>query len=101
MAVGLPQCGHSNQLMFSTIPRTGTPTRWNILTPRRASPVDISCGVVTITAPWIIVARARRHINDEVIELSPSHVAQELRDDLHHDRTAPNRRLILVDQESQ
>ena len=34
----LPQCGHSNQLMFSTMPSTGTPTRWNIFAPRSASP---------------------------------------------------------------
>ena len=37
--------------MFSTMPSTGTFTRWNICKPLRASISDISCGVVTITAP--------------------------------------------------
>ncbi len=37
--------------MFSTIPNTGTLTRSNIFAPLSASPVAISCGVVTITAP--------------------------------------------------
>jgi len=40
--------------MFSTMPSTGTPTRWNIFTPRSASPTLTSCenadrGVHTVT----------------------------------------------------
>ena len=37
--------------MFSTIPSTGTATRWNIFAPRKASPDATSYGVVTIRAP--------------------------------------------------
>ncbi len=37
--------------MFSTSPSTGTCTRSNIRTPRRASISAMSCGVETITAP--------------------------------------------------
>ena len=38
-------------LMFSTIPRTGTSTFWNIFSPLRASSSAMSWGVVTMTAP--------------------------------------------------
>ena len=95
IGVGSPQCGHSNQLMFSTMPSTGTPTRWNIFAPRSASPTATSCGVVTMIAPCTVrrlherelrVAGARRHVDEEVVELTPRDVAQELRDDLHDDR---------------
>ena len=37
--------------MFSTMPSTGTPTRWNMRAPRSASPVATGCGVVTMIAP--------------------------------------------------
>ena len=73
--------------MFSTTPITGTPTRSNILAPRSASPTAISCGVVTMIAPGHLrrlhqrelrVAGAGRQVDDEVVELAPVHVAQEL-----------------------
>ncbi|MNO09146.1 hypothetical protein D3C81_2321400 [compost metagenome] len=37
--------------MFSTSPRIGTLTFWNMLMPFFASSSAMSCGVVTITAP--------------------------------------------------
>ena len=37
--------------MFSTTPSTGTLTRLNMATPRRASSSARSCGVETMTAP--------------------------------------------------
>ena len=46
------------------------------------------------------VAGARRHVHEEVVKLSPRHVLQELREDLHHDRAAPDGRLFLLDQEA-
>ena len=96
--------------MFSTMPSTGTVTRSNIFTPRSASPTATSCGVVTMIAPVHLrrlherelrVAGSRRHVDDEVVELAPRDVAQELRDDLHHDRPAPDRRLVALDQEAE
>ena len=45
-----PDSASTKALMFSTMPSTGTPTRSNILAPRRASPTATSCGVVTISA---------------------------------------------------
>ena len=53
MCVWWRQFGHSNTLMFSTSPRTGTFTCLNISTPRRASSRARSWGVETITAPQI------------------------------------------------
>ena len=46
-----PQLSHTCTAMFSTTPRIGTPTFWNMLMPLRASIRAMSCGVVTITAP--------------------------------------------------
>ncbi|CFU08527.1 Uncharacterised protein [Bordetella pertussis] len=37
--------------MFSTTPRMGTCTFWNMRRPLRASSSAMSCGVVTMTAP--------------------------------------------------
>ena len=63
------------------------PTRSNISAPRSASPTAISCGVVTMTAPGDLgglhqgelrVAGAGRKIDDEVVELAPVHILQEL-----------------------
>ena len=72
--------------MFSTMPSTGTFTRSNIFAPRSASPTETSCGVVTMIGAVHVrrlnerelrVAGARRHVDDEVVELSPRDVARE------------------------
>ncbi len=42
------------------------------------------------------VAGAGREIHQEVVELAPLHVAQELSDDLHDDRPAPDRRRVAL-----
>jgi len=47
------------------------------------------------------VAGARGHVDEEDIELPPRDVAEELRDDLHHDRPAPDRRLVALDEETE
>jgi len=46
------------------------------------------------------VAGPGRHVDDEVVERPPRHVTEELSDDLHDDRTTPDRRLIAIDEES-
>ncbi len=45
------------------------------------------------------VTRAWRHVDDQVIELTPHHVGQELANDFHHDWPAPDRGLVPVDQQ--
>ena len=42
-----------------------------------------------------------RQVDDEEVQLTPRDVAQKLIDDFHHDRTAPNRRLIALDQKAE
>src|ERR1043166_3922294 len=74
--------------MFSTTPSTLTPTRSNILAPRKLSPTAISCGVVTMIAPWSRTIWVRD-------------IAQELADDLHDDRASPDRRRIPLHDEPQ
>ena len=46
------------------------------------------------------VAGARRHVDDEHVELAPGHVAQHLRQRRDHHRPAPDDRRALVDQEA-
>jgi len=76
--------------MFSTIPSTGTLTLPEHVTALRASSSETSDGVVTTIAPvigavWISescnVPGARRKVDDEIVQFSPVHPAQELLDD--------------------
>ena len=69
----------------------------------------MSCGVVTITAPLTgtrcdsvscDVAGAGRHVDDQVVELAPVRVAEQLHQRLRHHRPAPHHRLLLVDQKA-
>ena len=85
--------------MFSTMPSTGTRTCRNISSPLRASIRLTSCGVVTITAPdngrglrqrQLGVAGAGRQIDDQIIELAPVDVGQELLRGTVHHRPAPD-----------
>ena len=46
-----PHFGQMKTDMFSTIPRIGTFTFWNMRRPFFASMSAMSCGVVTTTAP--------------------------------------------------
>ncbi len=95
--------------MFSTMPSTGTPTLRNICSPLRASSSAISCGVVTMTAPetgtrWrqreLDVARARRHVDDQVVERAPARVGEHLGERLRDHRAAPGHGLVGIDQEA-
>ena len=96
-------------LMFSTMPTIGTPTFSNILRPLRASSSAMSCGVVTITAPvtgtfcderQLDVAGAGRHVDDQVVEVAPVGVLQQLLERLRDHRAAPDHRRVGVDQEA-
>src|SRR5688500_15939187 len=46
------------------------------------------------------VAGSRRHVYDQEVELSPVHVTEELGDDLHDDRSAPDRGLVALYEEA-
>src|SRR6266705_1943084 len=50
--------GHSNPLMFSTIPMIGTSLSLQNVTDLRESSKATSCGVVTITAPLTLPSRS-------------------------------------------
>ena len=85
--------------MFSTMPSIGMFTLRNMAIAFTASSSATSCGVQTTTAPVSgkqlrerqrDVARARRHVDDQVVELAPGGVAQELRDRSVQHRPAPH-----------
>jgi hypothetical protein len=46
------------------------------------------------------VARARRQIDEQIIELAPLHRLKELLDGLRDHRPAPDDRLIAIEQEA-
>ena len=90
-------------------PRTGALSFSYIFTARRVSASDTRCGVVTTTAPGHghrlaqaerHVAGARRHVDDQVVQLGPAHVAEELRDDAVQHRPAPDHRRLVVGEEA-
>ncbi len=95
--------------MFSTTPRIGTCTFRNISMPRFASSNATSCGVVTMIAPvtgtglreaQLNIAGAGRHVDDEVVELAPQRVVQNLVEGADDHRTAPDHGLVFVDEEA-
>ena len=46
------------------------------------------------------VAGARRHVDQQVVELAPLHVAEELLDRLREHQAAPHQRRVLADEEA-
>ena len=69
----------------------------------------MSWGVVTITAPLtghalrerqLDVAGARRHVDDQIVELAPARLAEELGERLGDHRSAPRHGLLGVDHEA-
>ena len=50
--------------------------------------------------PHLHVASARGHVDQQVVELSPLHVAQELLDGLGEHQAAPHQRRVFADEES-
>ena len=95
--------------MFSTIPSTGTSTRWNMASPLRASISARSCGVETITAPASGTCCAMVSCASPVpggmsttsTSSSPQATSRsiwvERRD---HHRPAPDHRRLLLDEEA-
>ena len=95
--------------MFSTTPSTGTSTRFHIAMAFSTSMIETSCGVVTMTAPVmgmscdqreLRVAGAGRQVDDQVVELAPGDVLQELLEQLVHHRAAPDHRPAALDEEA-
>ena len=95
--------------MFSTSPSTGTCTRSNIRTPRRASISAMSCGVETITAPVsatrCAMVSCASPVPGGMSTTSTSsgphvHLAHHLLQRAHHHRAAPDHRRLLLDQEA-
>jgi hypothetical protein len=87
----------------------GHATFSNIFRPLRASSSAMSCGVVTITAPvsgtrWLSVscdvAGARRHVDQQVVQVAPVGLAQQLVQRLRGHRAAPDHGLVGLDQEA-
>ncbi len=95
--------------MFSTTPTMGTFTFSNILRPLRASISAMSCGVVTMMAPvtgtfcasvsWMSPVPGGK-VDDQVVDVAPVGVAQELLERLRDHRPAPDHRRVGVDQEA-
>ena len=96
-------CGQTKVLMFSTMPRIGTFMVWNMCSALVAMVSAASCAVVTMTTPvrgtscarlsWRI-AGAGRQVDDQVIQLAPLHVAQQLLHGAGDHRAAPDHRLV-------
>ena len=69
----------------------------------------MSCGVVTIITPvtgtccasvQLNISGTRRHIHDQVIEIAPIGLRQQLLQCLRDHRSAPHHRLIGVNQQA-
>ena len=94
--------------MFSITPHTRRKLRRAMSAARAATFWAASAGVVTMSRSvrgsmpgqaHLHVAGARRHVDEQVVELAPAHVAQELLDRLGEHQAAPHQRGVLVDQE--
>ena len=97
------------QLMFSITPTTRTKLRRAMSAARWATFWAANAGVVTITMSargkqarkaHLHVARARWHVDEQVVEVAPPHVAQELLDGLGEHQAAPHQRRVLADEEA-
>ena len=108
ISVSSPQCGQAKAVMFSTRPMTGTLIRLNIASALATSASDDRLGRRHQDRPGdrdglgerqLRVGRARRQVDDEVVELAPVDVAQELLDRAADERAAPDDRLALGHEE--
>ena len=97
-----------NHAMFSTTPRIGTFTVWNMRIAFFTSSTDTSCGVVTMIGAHQVrllaerqlrVAGARRQVDDQVVDVLPGDVEQELSHGGVQHRAAPDHRLVLGDEQ--
>jgi hypothetical protein len=80
----------------------GTPTFSNILMPLRASSSAMSGAGErhALAQRELDVAGAGRHVDDQVVEVAPVRLAQQLLQRLHGHRAAPDHRLVAIDQEA-
>ncbi len=97
------------RLMFSTTPRIGMPTFSNIL---QALPRIEQRDVLRrrhdhgaghrhlLRQRQLDVAGAGRHVDDQVVEVAPVRLLEQLRQRLRDDRAAPHHRLVGIDQEA-
>ena len=94
--------------MFSTTPTSVWPIFCTIAAARSATRWAAGCGVVTTIASargisWPSerrdVARAGRHVDDEVVERAPVHVGEELLERAMQHRAAPDDRGLLLEEE--
>ena len=103
MCSSWPQFEQTWVLMFSTMPRIGMLTFSNILRPLRASMQrdvlrrgdDHRAGHRHLLRERELdVAGARRHVDDQVVEVAPVRLAEQLLERLGHHRAAPDHRLL-------
>src|SRR5665647_3590420 len=87
MCSAWPHWLHTCTAMFSTMPRIGTPTFSNILMPFLASRNALRQGQLD-------VAGAGRQVDDQVIQVFPVGLAQELLQRLRRHRAAPDHGLV-------
>ena len=94
--------------MFSITPAISRSKRRAVSAARLATFWAAGCGVVTITNLRLRqqlgerhrhVAGARRQVDQQVVELAPVHVLEELADRLVQHRAAPGDRLVLLVEE--
>ena len=94
--------------MFSITPAISRSKRWAVSAARLATFWAAGCGVVTITNLRLRqqlgerhrdVAGAGRQVDQQVVELAPVHVLEELADRLVQHRPAPGDRLVLLVEE--
>ena len=94
--------------MFSITPHTRRKLRRAMSAARAATFCAATAGVVTISRsvrgsmprqPHLHVAGAGRHVDEQVVEIAPVHVAQELLDRLVEHQPPPHQRGVFVDQE--
>ena len=104
-----PQFEHTWVAMFSTMPSTGTSTFWNIF--KRLARIqqgdvlrrgdDHRAGHRHLLRQGQLdVAGARRQVDDQVVQLVPAGVVEQLRQRLGDHRPAPDHRRLLLHQQA-
>ena len=95
--------------MFSITPAISSLTLSAICAERRATFCAVGCGVVTMmnfacgSSPASVIETSPvpgRQVDQQVVELAPRDVLEELRERLVEHRAAPHDRLVLVEEEA-
>ena len=109
MSLSCRHDGHAKYDMFSIRPSTGMFSFWYIATARRVSATATCCGDVTTIAPatyadWLRLSATSpvpgRQVDDQVVEIVPAHVVEELADHAVQHRPAPDDRRVVRRQEA-